>query len=59
MKYSSYPFKTRKDISSQEVSTSAVLLARAGYFERDMAGVYSTLPFGLKVSNKIMNIIRK
>ena len=59
MKYSSYPFKTRKNISSQEVSTSAILLQKAGFFEKDMAGVYSTLPFGLMVCKKIESIIRK
>lgn len=59
MKYSSYPFKARKDISSQEVSKSAILLQKAGFFEKDMAGVYSTLPFGLIVCKKIENIIRK
>ncbi|MBT5346565.1 prolyl-tRNA synthetase [bacterium] len=59
MRYSNYPFKTRKDISSQEVSKSAIFLQKAGFFEKNLAGIYSTLPFGLNVSKKIENIIRK
>jgi len=59
MRYSKYPFKARKEISSQEVSTSAILLQKAGFYEKNIAGIYSTLPMGLIVSRKIENIIRK
>ncbi len=51
--------KTRKDAPKDEVSKNAELLIRAGYVHKDMAGVYSFLPLGLKVLNNIVAIIRK
>lgn len=51
--------KTRKEAPKDEVSTSAQLLIRAGYIHKDMAGVYSFLPLGLRVLNKIVEIIRQ
>ncbi|MCC7500633.1 prolyl-tRNA synthetase [Candidatus Nomurabacteria bacterium] len=51
--------KTRREAPSDEVSKNAQLLIRAGYIHKEMAGVYSYLPLGLKVLNKIENIIRK
>jgi len=51
--------KTRKEAPSDEVSKNAELLIRAGFIHKEMAGVYSFLPLGLKVLNKIENIIRE
>lgn len=50
--------KTRKEAPSDEVSKNAQLLIRAGFVHKEMAGVYSYLPLGLKVLNKVENIIR-
>lgn len=50
--------KTRKEAPSDEVSKNAQLLIRAGYIHKEMAGVYSFLPLGLRVMNKIIGIIR-
>lgn len=50
--------KTRKEGPSDEVSKNAELLIRAGFVHKEMAGVYSYLPLGLRVLRKIENIIR-
>lgn len=51
--------KTRKDAPKDEVSKNAQLLIRAGFIHKEMAGVYSFLPLGLRVMNNITNIIRE
>lgn len=51
--------KTRKEAPADEVSKNAELLIKAGYINKEMAGVYSYLPLGLKVFKKIENIIRE
>ncbi|MEI6238070.1 MAG: aminoacyl--tRNA ligase-related protein [bacterium] len=51
--------KTRKDAPKDEVAKNAQLLIRAGYIHKEMAGVYSLMPFGLRVMNKIAGIIRE
>ena len=51
--------KTRKEVPSDEVAKNAQLLIRAGYIHKEMAGVYSYLPLGLHVMNKIIGIIRE
>ncbi|MEK7637713.1 MAG: aminoacyl--tRNA ligase-related protein [Patescibacteria group bacterium] len=51
--------KTRKEAPKDEVSKSAQLLLRAGFVAKEMAGVYSMLPLGLRVQNKIVGIIRQ
>lgn len=51
--------KTRKEAPKDEVSKNAELLIRAGYIHKEMAGVYSYLPLGHRVMNKIANIVRK
>ena len=50
--------KTRKEAPKDEVSLNARLLIRAGFIDKLMAGVYTILPLGLRVMNKIENIIR-
>ncbi|NQV93069.1 prolyl-tRNA synthetase [Candidatus Kaiserbacteria bacterium] len=51
--------KTRKEAPKDEVSKNAQLLIRAGYIHKEMAGVYSYLPLGLRVINNINTIIRE
>ena len=50
--------KTRKEGPRDEVSKNANLLIRAGFVNKEMAGVYSYLPLGLRVMQNIENIIR-
>lgn len=51
--------KTKKESPADEVSLNAELLIRAGFINKEMAGVYSYLPLGLRVLKKIENIIRE
>ncbi len=51
--------KTRKDAPADEVSKNAQLLIRAGFINKEMAGVYSFLPLGLRVLNNINTVIRE
>lgn len=51
--------KTRKEAPADETAKSAQLLIRAGYVFKEQAGVYSMLPLGLRVQNKIIDIIRR
>lgn len=58
MRYSKLFGKTTKNISADEVSLNAQLLTRGGFIRREVAGVYNLLPLGLRVVNKIENIVR-
>lgn len=51
--------KTKKESPADEVSLNAELLIKAGFINKEMAGVYSYLPLGLRVIKKIENIIRE
>ena len=51
--------KTRKEAPSDEVSKNASLLIRAGYIKKELAGVYSYLPLGLRVLRNIEKVIRE
>jgi len=51
--------KTRKEAPADEVSKNAQLLIRAGFITKEIAGVYSYLPLGLRVLKKIEQIIRE
>ena len=59
MKQSQLFTKTRKEAPAEEVSKNADLLIRGGFVHKEMAGVYSYLPLGLRVLKKIENIIRE
>jgi len=59
MKQSKLFTKTSKTSPSDEVSKNAQLLIRAGFIHKEMAGVYSCLPLGLRVLEKIKQIIRE
>ena len=51
--------KTKKEAPKDEVSVNAQLLIRAGFIHKEMAGVYAYLPLGLRVLEKIKNIVRE
>ena len=51
--------KTSKQAPKDEASLNAQLLLRAGYVDKLMAGVYTYLPLGLRVLNKVKDIIRE
>jgi prolyl-tRNA synthetase len=51
--------KSKKEDPTDEVSKNAILLHKASYIYKEMAGVYSYLPFGLRTLTKIENLVRK
>ncbi len=51
--------KTRKEAPTDEQAKNAQLLIRAGFVHKEMAGVYSFLPLGLRTLNKIIQIVRE
>lgn len=51
--------RTKKEAPKDEVSKNAQLLIRAGFVHKEMAGVYSYLPLGIRVLSKIENIVRQ
>lgn len=51
--------KTRKEAPTDELAKNAKLLIRSGYISKEMAGAYSYLPLGLKVVEKIKQIVRE
>jgi len=59
MKYSNLFGKTRRLPPKDELTRNAQLLVQAGYVNKLMAGVYSYLPLGLRVLNKISQIVRE
>jgi prolyl-tRNA synthetase len=58
MKQSELFTKTRREAPKDEASKNARLLIRAGFIHKEMAGVYTYLPLGLRVLRKIENIVR-
>ncbi len=59
MKRSQLFIKTRKEAPAEEVAKNAQLLIRAGYVYKVMAGVYAYTPLGLRVIEKIKQIVRE
>jgi prolyl-tRNA synthetase len=59
MKYTELLLKTSRENPSNEEAKNAQILIRAGMIKKELAGVYSFLPLGLKVLRKVENIIRK
>ncbi len=51
--------KTRREAPSDEQAKNAQLLIRAGFVHKEMAGVYSYLPLGLRTLNNIVKVIRE
>lgn len=50
--------KTSKTAPADEVAKNAQLLIRAGYVYKEMAGVYTLLPLGYRVVEKIIAIVK-
>lgn len=59
MKFTQLFTKTQKDAPKDEVAKNAQLLIRAGFVYKEMAGVYAYLPLGLRVVEKIKQIVRE
>lgn len=58
MKVSQLFTKTSKNAPSGEEAKNAQLLIRAGFINKEMAGVYAFLPLGKRVLDNIVQIIR-
>lgn len=59
MKFSTSFFPTQKEVPVDATIPSHILMLRAGLIRPLAAGVYSHLPVGLRVMQKVMNIIRE
>src|SRR3989344_4023750 len=59
MKLSKLFTKTLREAPADELAINAQLLIRGGFVFKNSAGVYSYLPLGLRVINKINNIVRE
>lgn len=51
--------KTSKEAPKDESSANARLLEQAGYIKKSLAGVYTFLPLGMRVLQKIETVVRK
>ena len=51
--------KTSKSAPADEVAKNAQLLIRAGFVYKEMAGAYAYLPYGIRVIEKIKQIVRE
>lgn len=59
MRFSELFVKTLREAPKDETARGARFLVQAGYVHKELAGVYDYLPFGLKVLEKIKQIIRE
>lgn len=59
MRQSQLVGRSIKEIPKDEESLNAQLLVRAGFIDKVTAGIYNYLPMGLKVLDKISNIVRE
>ena len=59
MKASKMLISTLKEAPNEAKIDSHILLLRAGMIKNEVAGIYNYLPLGLRVLNKIENIIRE
>lgn len=59
MRFSKTFIKTLRDAPKDEIAKNGILLTRAGYIHKEIAGVYDYLPLGRLVLEKIKNIIRE
>lgn len=51
--------KTSKNLPADETAKNAQLLIQAGYIHKEMAGVYTFLPLGLRVLENIKRVVRE
>jgi prolyl-tRNA synthetase len=59
MLYSTLLGKTKKEAPKDETSLNAQLLIRGGFIQKELSGVYVFMPLGVRVLNKIVEIIRE
>lgn len=59
MRYSKYFLPTLREVPADAEVVSHRLMLRAGMIRRVAAGIYETLPLGLRVIRKVENIIRE
>ncbi len=59
MRQSKYFLKTSKTKPAEDISVNAILLEQGGFVQKVMAGVYSFLPLGFRVLQKVENIVRQ
>ncbi|MCL5411947.1 MAG: His/Gly/Thr/Pro-type tRNA ligase C-terminal domain-containing protein [Patescibacteria group bacterium] len=59
MRYKDLFGKTIKETPKGEIAKNAILLERGGFIYKNSAGVYSFLPLGWRVIEKIVRIIRE
>lgn len=59
MRLSNTFIKTLREAPKDETAKNGILLTRAGYIHKEMAGVYDYLPLGLRVIENIKEIIRR
>lgn len=59
MKYSKAFIKTYRETPKEADNISSAYLLRGGYIDQEMSGVYSLLPLGYRVIDKINKIIRE
>lgn len=59
MKQSQYFLKTTKNKPADDVSINARLLEQGGFVYKNSAGIYTYLPLGWRVMQKVANIIRE
>ncbi|HBB02905.1 MAG: hypothetical protein US89_C0003G0023 [Candidatus Peregrinibacteria bacterium GW2011_GWF2_38_29] len=59
MRYSKLFGKTKNDAPHDENSINAKLLLRGGFIDKVAAGIYNMLPLGIRVLDKVKQIIRE
>src|SRR3989344_2859565 len=59
MRLSKFFTKTTKENPKDETSVNAQLLERGGFVHKNSAGIYTFLPLGWRVMQKIAGIIRE
>lgn len=59
MKQSELFTKTLKEAPKDEVAKNAIFLERGGFVHKNSAGIYSYLPLGFRILQKIASIIRE
>lgn len=59
MRQSTLFTKTQKTAPKDEVAKNAQLLIRGGFIHKEMAGAYALLPLGLRVVDKIKQVVRE
>ncbi|MFA5730224.1 MAG: aminoacyl--tRNA ligase-related protein [Candidatus Paceibacterota bacterium] len=59
MKQADLLTRTVKENPKDEVSLNAKLLTRGGFVDKLASGIYTYLPLGLRVLNKVENIVRE